>query len=32
MTTNVLTLLMGAGAAVGAFVARAARGRVRASY
>jgi hypothetical protein len=32
VTTNVLTLLMGAGAAVGAFVARAARGRVRASY
>jgi hypothetical protein len=31
VTTNVLTLLMGAGAAVGAFVARAARGRVRAS-
>jgi hypothetical protein len=32
VTTNVLTLVMGAGAAVGAFVARAARGRVRASY
>jgi hypothetical protein len=32
VTTNVLTLVMGAGAAVGAFVARAARGGRRASY
>jgi hypothetical protein len=32
VTTNVLTLLMGAGAAVGVFVSRAVRGRVRTSY
>jgi hypothetical protein len=32
VTTNVLTLLMGAGAAAGVLVSRAVRGRVRTSY